>query len=499
MDNTSGYAVSGDYTAPFITGAGEGMIRVGGGFRDSPGSTLPGGVREPVPTDDDLRLNTDFSNLDGFVGLRYLTDAGPWTGLSVASHRAERGIAAELGSSNPRLWRYPHVSRTIVALSGGTGVQDTRWGSGDLEASIGLDVGRTEIESYTDRSYDLIDGVEEGTDRTLTLRLLGDHTLGPSAELRSSVTVADINHDETLDGVTDEYQQRLMSLGAESIVRLVDDPDGELVGLRLSVGAAYDRGTTPKTGGRDPLGTIHDWGARLGLSALVNEGSTMFHVGLSRRGRFPSLRETYSEALNRFLPNPDLTSEHLLAMEGGVTSRMGNGEVQIVGFHHRLSDAIRRITLEGGLRQRINSDRITSTGVELVASQTFGSFTVSGDIRLQAVDLVDPGTETSTQPENLPERAAHLNVIVPVAGMKATAGASYTGSQFCQDLDTGADVELDGGTWLTAGLSRVFGLESGDRSVEAGVSLDNVANSALYDQCGLPRPGRSVRIQMRLF
>ena len=500
VDNAGGYAAAAEYTTPFETLSGRGMIRVGGGYRDSPGQTLADGVVEPVPTEDDLRLNSDVSNLDGFLGLRYVSDDGPWGGLSLASHRAERGIAAELGSNAPRLWRYPHVSRTIVALSGGTGQHNTRWGAGDLEASLGIDVGRTEIESYTSRAYDQVDGTEDGRDRTVTLRLLGDHSLGRRGDLRTSFTFADIGHDETVSGTESEFEQHLMSLGAETIWRLVQEPVGGLDGLRLSLGAAWDRGSTPKTGGRESLGTLDEWGARVGLSALVNDGSTMIHAGLSRRGRFPSLRETYSEALNRFVPNPDLTSEHLVALEGGATTRVGNGDLQLVAFHHRLSDAIRRITLGGGLRQRVNAEELRSSGIELLASQSFGSVSVGGDLTLQTVELTDPNTRVSREPENLPTRSGGIHVAFPlVAGVTARGEAEYTGSQFCQDPDTGADVELDGGTWWNALVSRVWRPDRGLRGVEASVAIDNVANTALYDQCGLPRPGRLLRLQLRLF
>ncbi len=499
LDHVGGFGTAGEYTTPFETLGGRGMIRVGGGFRDSPGSTLARGISEPVETTDDLRLNTDVSNADGFLGVRYLSDAGPWAGLSVTSHQAERGIAAELGSAGPRLWRYPHVSRTIVALSGGTGDQDTRWGSGDLEASVGVDFGRTEIESFATRDYDQVEGFEEGKDRTLTLRLLGDHSLGRQAQLRSSFTFANVDHDELIDNALREFAQHLMSLGAETIWNLLDAPQGRLEGLRLSAGAVYDRSTTPVTGGLEALGATDDWGGRLGLSALLNNGSTMIHSGISRRGRFPSLREAYSEALNRFAPNPSLSAEHLLAFEAGVTTRLGTGEVQVVSFHQRLSDAIRRITLEDGRRQRVNSERLVSTGLEILASQSFGAVSVGGDITLQTVELTDPSTALSKQPENLPGQLGTAFVRFPItAGFTGQAEVEYTGSQFCQELDTGADVRLDGGTWLNGMVSKVWSLASGQR-FETTVSVDNAANTALFDQCGLPRPGRLLQLQFRLF
>ncbi len=504
LDDRGGYATSVTGEQPFDTDGGSGIFRFGAGFRDSPGFPLPSGVREPVPTANDLRLNTDARNVNAFAAMRWRSDAGRWTSLSAATFQAERGIAAELGASEPSLWRYPDIRRSIIAASAGTGFVETPWGEGDLEASVGFDVGSSEIESFATRAYQQLDGLELGDDRTVTLRMLGDHTLGERGELKGSFTWSDIWHEATLDGVSAEYNQRLMSLAGETNWRLLDAPAGGLEALNLSFGAAWDRGSTPQSGGRTPLGTIDDWGARVGLSALVNDGATLFHAGLSRRGRFPALRELYSEALNRFMPNPDLRPEHLVAVESGVTTRVGAGELQVVAFRQELSGAIRRITLENRMRMRVNSDQLISTGIEVLASQTVGRVLVGGDLTLQNVDLIDPGAAASTRPENMPEQTGRLWARVPVAsGFDANLEAEYTGAQYCQDPDSGADVRLDGGTWLNAALSRIWNLggrgSAGGRRLETRISADNLADTALYDQCGIPRMGRLLRFSVRVF
>jgi iron complex outermembrane receptor protein len=502
-DSQGGYAATAIGERPFETSGGRGTFRVGAGFRDSPGVPLPGGVSEPIATGDGLRLNTDMRNLNGFFSARYTSDRGPWASLSTAAFDAERGIAGELGTDEPRLWRYPDVTRTVVAASGGSGFHDTPWGRGDLEMSVGVDAGTTQINSYTTRSYDEIDGTEEGIDRTVTLRLLGDHTMGSRGDFRTSLTLADIRHESVEDGVRTKYGQRLFSLAGETVWRVLDAPTGPLEGVRLSVGGAWDRGTTPETGGRESLGTIDDWGGRIGLSGLFGGGGTLVHASISRRGRFPSLRETYSEALNRFVPNPDLAPEHLVAFEVGVTARVGQGEIQVVGFRHDLDGAIRRITLEGGKRMRINSDELQSTGVELFASQEWGRVAIGGDLTLQSVDLIGGGSSVSMRPENTPERVGSAYLRFPfLAGIDATASAEYTGPQFCQAPGSGVDVELEGGSWFNASLSRLFVAPGGrarGRRIEARVSAANLGDTALYDQCGLPRPGRSLQFQLRVF
>ncbi len=502
VDDVGGYSTGANGTLPFSTTGGRGMVLFGAGYRDSPGVTLPKGVAEPVPQEDNLRLNTDFSNLDGFFGFRYASDGGGWASLSATSHKADRGIAAELGADAPRLWRYPDIRRSIVAASAGTGDRATPLGRGDVEVSLGFDKGRTDIRSYTSRAYDELAGYEDGDDRTLSLRILGDHTLGSRGEFRSSFTWADIRHDETIDDEHREFKQRLASAAAETVWKLVDAPDAGLRALRLSFGGAWDRGTTPLTGGLEPLPTLDDWGARVGLSALMNDGNTMLHAGASRRGRYPALRETFSEALNRFEPNPDLKPEHLFAVEAGITTRLGDGELQVVAFRHDLDGAIRRISLPNRKRKRVNSDELLSQGVEALFSQALGSrFEIGGELTLQSMELTDPSTSTNKNPENVPERAGSAHVRVQLGhGLAGTLESEYTGTQYCIDPNSGEDLRLDGGSWFNATLSKVWSLSrGGGRRLETTLTGLNLADNALYDSCGLPRAGRLFRIQMRVF
>lgn len=504
VDHVGGYGTRGTVTLPFENDAGRWLLRAGASHRDTPGQSLARGVVEPLPADDDLRLNTDAQHVDGFLALRYHDNSGAWFSFSGSAFRAERGIAAELGVGNARFWRYPYISRTVLVGSAGTGDRALPWGGrGDLEASLGVDLGRTDIDSYTDRTYTTPNGFENADDRTLTLRLLGDQTLGSKGELRGAFTVSDIRHDESLPAGEARYRQRLWSLGGETVWRVIENGRG-VNWLRVSAGGAYDVGQTPESGGREPLGTLSEWGARLGATMALRNGGTLVHGAVSRRGRFPSLRELYSGALDRFTPNPNLDPEHLVAVEAGVTSRFGNAQLQAVAFHHQLNDAVVRITLPDGRFMRVNRNRLESTGLELLASTTVGRVALGGDLTLQSVDLTDTDAGVTNRPENLPRAfgAAHLAIPL-VLGVRAFAEARYTGSQFCIDPGTGVDTQLDAGTVINGELSRIWSLRSGGPGwlgrLETRLSVENAADSALYDQCGLPQPGRLLRFQVRVF
>lgn len=505
MDEVGGYSASLTASVPRETGVGSLLLRGGLGYRDSPGAPLAGDVTDPGAGDPDLRLNTDSRQLDGFAALRHAWEAGPWLSVAASGNAGRRGAAAELGVSQPRLWRYPSVRRLVGVASGGTGEQRSPLGGvGDIEASLGIDVGRTRIDQYATRAYDRIIGGEAGDDRTLTLRLRADHTLGGSAALHTALTFADVQHEERLEpgAQASSYQQRLWSAAAEAVWRR-DSPIRGVDNLRLSVGGAVDGADTPESGGKPALAALTDWGARAGASAVVAGGAATLHAAASRRVRFPSLRELYSGALGRFEPNPALQPERLVAGEAGATVRVAGAELQAVGFWHRLDDAIvREATIEGRFR-RVNRSRITSYGVELLAGAHVGPLQLAADLTLQQVELRDPASPRQSEPEHQPRAFGSAALTAPLpAALRARLVARHTGAQHCVEPDTGGDRELPAGTRLDTDLAREWRIGAASEwfsRLEARVAIDNLADATTWELCGLPQPGRLARLQFRLF
>jgi hypothetical protein len=251
------------------SGGAQWLARAGAGYRGQDGFTLPGALRASDPfsaarltADGELRLNSDVDAVNGFFALRRLREGGGWTSLSASGYRLGRGVPPESHASEPRLWRYPLQARVVTALSAGSGFFTTPWGRGDVEASVGIDVGRTRIDSYDALDYANVVASEEDDDRTWTLRLLGDHGLGARGSLRAALTYANIRHDEVLipDGPA-SYRQRLWSLAGETEWRYAVGAGGGTP-LRVSLGAAADGADTPVTADKPALGPLWDWGAR---------------------------------------------------------------------------------------------------------------------------------------------------------------------------------------------------------------------------------------------
>lgn len=497
VDNTgaTGYGLHGILPSAFgRTGL---SFRAGGEFRQRDGVRLSSDVNDPGSSDQ-LRTNSDLREVNAYAALHAQRGNGSWLGLSATGYRAERGVSPELHISDPRLWRYPEQSRMLMVASGGTGRVATPWGTGDAKLILGANIGHTDIESFDTMDYNTVSGTETGDERTLTARLLADHSLG-RGELRTALTMASVNYDETLDSdPTSQYAQRLWSVASE-----VEQP---IVGfLRASAGLSLDGASTPKTGGKEPLDALTQVGWRLGLSTLTLGASTRLHASVSRRARFPALRELYSGALGRFEPNPSLRPESLIGAEVGATMTRSNVQLQAVVFRNNLDDAVVRVSQPGRKFKRINRDQIASTGLEMLAGWSNTETSVVADVMMQRVRVTDRTAMTSARrAEHMPEfRAGVDGARSLVWGVRGTAGLDFTGPQYCLNSGSGAFDRLNSSTRGDVGVDREFAVSRGDGGfwsrARASVRVVNVADAAVYDQCGMPQPGRTVRLGVTLY
>ncbi len=482
------------------------VFRGGAGFQDRKGFPIAAGVaddptlRPQFLSADALRLNSDAHRVDGFFTARYRADHGVWASVAASGYDVERGVPPEAHQDEPRLWRYPEQRRLIAAISGGTGQRTTGMGSGDLEVSIGVDLGSTLIEQFESEAFQTIDETEDSEDRVITVRLLGDHTLGAHGDIKASATYADVSHDEVLTvGGANGYRQRLWSVGAEAEWRF---GSGRLTTFNL--GAVLDGADTPESGDKPPVSRSSDYGVRVGGTSLVADGF-LLHGGISRRSRFPSLRELYSGALGRFRPNPDLQPETLVGSEVGFTTTGSIGEVQLVGFHHRLSNGIVRVSTTGPAGeprfQRVNQDEVRSTGVELLIIGSFGSTTATGELTLQDVKGLDAsGGEIELEYE--PAVVGKLGLDVPLlAEFRAAGNVRFVGTQMCENPEIGGLQRLSSSTSADVSVRRRFTIGRRGRldRIDVSASLRNVTDAVVFDQCGLPQPGRLFQIQFRIW
>jgi iron complex outermembrane recepter protein len=485
-------SVAASFATPFAAGRTDGALRIAGSWRDRPAVTRPDGVSDPGARSG-RRINSDSREGDLFASVRLARESGAFVGASVATYEAERGVQPELHLATPRLWRYPEQRRTFASLVGGTGLRSTPWGSGTIDVSVGVNDGRTRIENFADRSYRTVTATEDGAEQTLMSRVVLGHSFLRGGSLRMASSVANIRYDETLDGATTtRFRQQLFSVGAETNVPLTPR-------LALATGAALDGADDRSTGGREPLGPRRAAAVRAGLT--LDLGLTQWHASASQRSRFPSLREVYSGALGRFEPNPALRPERIATMELGATFARSAWSLQGIGFVQRTTDGIVRTTRPDRRFFRINRDEIRSHGVEGIASWTRGHASLLADLLLQRVRVHDvTAGDTERRPEHVPEFRATIGLTTPVvAGTQANVWVTHTGTQFCQHPELGEQIALATQTRADVGVDREWRVAAAIFThLRASLAVDNIANAAVYDQCGMPQPGRTLRAGISL-
>ena len=490
VDGAGQRATSAKVAIPVHTGHGTLNLRSGLGYRRSDGFPLPGGVHEPAPfAGDDHRLNSDLEMGDAFAAARYESNGGSWMSASSLAYSGRRATPAELTATSPQLLRAPLLQRSFSVLSIGTGERPSPLGGrAALQLGVGYDFARTKLDGFTSRSYATLKNQEDDVDRNSNARVVARQTIAGSGELTAAFTWADVTRHESLTpGTISDYEQKLWSAATELGWQL--PAFAGLSAVRATIGGASDGSNTPKTGGKPSVTPVTTWGGRAGVTAASSSGNVLWHAGLSRRARFPALREMYSGALTMIEPNPDLRPELLVATEVGATARIGNAQVQAVGFHNDITDAIVRSTVAKKVK-RVNRDETVGSGLELLASMPFLRAVLTADLTAQSIAAKNPVAGTDYQSEYMPKFAGGLRVVTPLTwATTLDLGARAVGSQYCVNATSGYD-RLAPSTMTRAEVRRTWA-----SVFETSVGVDNLTNSAVYDQCGLPQPGRVARLQ----
>ena len=463
--------------------------RAGLGLRHVPGVVLGRGLTEPGTNG--RRSNSDVESFDGFASVRSSSARGAWVGATVTGYRAERGVPPELHVAEPRRWRYPRQARTIGILTAGTGARATGWGRGAIRGSVAYNRGDYVIHDFASADYEQVAGRERGEEEVLVARVAGDHSLPRGARLDVALTGADVRFLETTDAAR-RYRQRLGSAAAELLSPVLGTS-------QISGGLVADFADTPRSGDKPALERLGAWGGRLGMTTVHASSGMRLHLSASHRARFPSLRELYSGSLGRFVPNPALRPERLLALETGVTSRRGALETQAVVFHHDLADAIVRAPTDDGRFRRENRQRIRSTGLEILSSWTRDALALETDLVFQHARVIDEATG-SRRPEHQPWMQGDAEAMMPLfGGVRAMTAIRFAGTQYCIHPDDGREVALRGRARADAGVERTWTPRGRTwRAFRLSLAAENLLDAVVYDQCGLPQPGRTVRLGFSL-
>ncbi len=323
------------------------------------GFSLPGSYKSNAKT----RTNSFSKSLNFFGKIGYYKNPKLKLNLTLAYNDAEKGVPPEDNVAKPRFWKYPLWQRFVININGE--IYPTKKNTAKIIFSFSGTSFKTQIDQFKDIGYGSIDDIEKGKDVTYNGRIVYSSLISNNALIKLSLNGYTTTHTENI--LSQNYRENIYGQNVLS-------SNGELEYFwdktTLVIGAAYDISATPKTGNKPSKDAITDYGMNLGVVHSFNKKQSA-HFSFGRKTRFPTLRETFSGALGRFVPNPKLKAESAVTAEGGFRFSFDSGDADISLFYTNLTDGIVRTTLPGRQFKRINKDAVRTFGIETVMRYKF--------------------------------------------------------------------------------------------------------------------------------
>lgn len=474
-----------------------GSLLIGGTFATTDGMVLPNNTSLPYEPTASRRVNTDRSESNLFLRLDRDTARGR-IGLTLMHATAEKGVAPE-GHLDPaegsvRYWRYPLWQHSMAILNGiqqiaGVQLSGTAW----------VTRFRQDIEDHTDVSYSVVSGRQEDRDLSGGFRMVGER--GWSSIRLRAISMASLSghrqREKDVSGTQawspDQlYRSMLHTLGVEVT-------SGDPYPGHWALGAAWDGMTTPETGDFPSPGSFHaaslnaEWHRRF-------EGKGTLKLNAGSKPRFPTMRELFGTALDRFILNSDLKPERTWMAEAGWSAERARWAGEILGFVQRTTDTIDQVNVMVNgdrKRQRINLDGSRVVGAEgMIMIEPGDLISLQGHVTWMRPVALDNGEEghLTEKPEVL---ATVTTRIQPRRGISVDITGIYTGKAYGLGVDNSLE-SLPTSLRLNfrASVSRYFSDAGLFGQLYAGV--DNATDQLHLSQLGLPSEGRTARIGLSL-
>lgn len=491
-----GHATS-NLSATHLSAIGHWKLGAAVGYSSRDGLPLPDDVDLPFSQDsDDLRTNTDREVLNLYGQVTHSFSSGTEIGLSYLFLDGDFGIAPESHldpeESNIRFWRYPNWRNNTLVLNGLVPLGP----KAIMKGAVWGNWYEQEINAFTASDYESLEEMQEDEDQTFGTRISFIQPVA-SGELILALNGLHSRHSElvidaTLEGdplfdtfIPEEFSQFIYSAGLEYGFQVKDQ-------YKITVGGSLDGITTPETGDKPSLDPFLDYGLNVGAQVLLSE-EWLMRGALGRKVRFPTMRELFGVALDRFLLNPDLSPESSFISEIGVSRRGELFSGELIGFYQRTFDTIdqRRVNVDGStLRQRINLEGSRVWGIESVFSSKLSQWwAAEGHLTWMNPRGLEEGDTIflTEKPEWLGSLGIRYN---RPSGFSFFTEAALRGDAYGLSEDNDF-VKLESALIIDAKVAYRFSIDS--VFGEWYVRMDNIFDTPTLPQLGLPGAGRLLR------
>lgn len=321
-------------------------------------------------------------NRDGKISLKVgLTPReGDEYTLNYINQQGTKGNPVYAGSdaastTSARFWQWPKWDKESLYFISRTGIGEASY----IKVRAFYDKFDNSLKSYDDATYTTMKKASSFTS------IYSDYSYGASTEFGTKLSDAntlkfaahlkqDIHREHNKGNPVQDFEDKTTSLAVEDTHQFTDK-------LGLVAGISRDKRDTIEAEGLNNKNTIFDfkkgdadsWNPQIGLfykPAPTDE----LHATISRKSRFPTIKDRYSGRFGQAVPNPDLSTEFSTNYEIGASGFV-HPKLKLQGnlFYYDTTDLIQSVSLPnsactaGGGRcfQFRNVGEVHSTGAEL--------------------------------------------------------------------------------------------------------------------------------------
>ncbi|MDR0499130.1 MAG: TonB-dependent receptor, partial [Holophagales bacterium] len=462
-------------------------IQAGGSLRDSGNFRMSTNFIPTPSAEGGWRSNSDFKDSKFSAKIGFAPDSSGEYVIGYMLQKGQKGqpVATE-GSRSSQFWRWPTWDKDdIYFLSHNNIGADTY-----LKVRAYYDTFKNIIHMFTNATFSELrnDGISIYDDYTngaileVGTTFFDNHSIRAIAQIKRDVHRSDDNSNNWKS-----YKDQLSSVGIEDSI-IVNNKLNLSLGIGLDIQKALEIGEYARYGNFSHQFLQGQFGAFWKMNEKVH---TYFTV--SRKDRFPTLRDRFSLRFDRNIPNPELQPELSTNYDIGAKAFLTSwlrieGAVFYSGITDLIEEVVEVAVSEDGrpLSQFQNVGKVKSQGVELSFYIKPVSWFENGIYYtyLHRENKSAPGIRLRGVPKN---RITGFTKIEPVKQLNVIASLE------CQDnvWDTNTG-RLAG--YTTANLTIGYMLAK-DIQIEGGFS--NILDKNYQQTLGFPLPGRTWFVNAR--
>ncbi|MEL6543198.1 MAG: TonB-dependent receptor [Myxococcota bacterium] len=466
-------------------------VVVGAELNNWDGEPLASAAQLPFSQQGELRSNSDRERRSAF--LKAESELGNWAlSLSALHGRTVAGVIPESHldpeQTPPRYWRTPD-SELSMLIANAEGDPATDW---TLNVTGWFQRFNQDIDSYGSEAYETVEERQRDTNRSagLATRLSWAPSLNHSVSAAAVFNTA-VHREQIEPESADRFSNQSWSSGA--------DYGFESRQLKLRVGGGVDALDPKDTAGRVSESRFLAWNLSAG-ARWTFENSAFLRAAAGSRARLPTMRELFGVALDRFVPNPTLEPERNSTLELGAGLASLRAEVEAIAFARRTDDTLSQRIIDSGAelrRQRVNLGTSSVLGIEFVARASPTPWlSLAGHGLLSRIRARDEdGTQTFLGER--PELQGYGTLVLgdPSLGPEIALEAFLRDRAY--SLTSDGFERLPGSTQFNVRVAYRF-RPAAFVGLSVFARVDNILDTTVVPQLGLPAPGRWIRAGLQL-